>query len=82
MSFSNSLIGPLTYRPIEKLMKIDITILTSPIFFPSRVLQIFVSSPQKRGSHIHSIIMQHFSPIYVAIIFVGAILVQSEAKRK
>lgn len=45
-------------------------------------LQIRVSSPQKQGSHILGIIMQHFAPIYVAIIFVGAILIQSEAKRK
>lgn len=45
-------------------------------------LQIFVSSAQKRGIHIFGVIMHHFSPIYVAIIFVGALLVQSEAKRK
>lgn len=45
-------------------------------------LQIFVSSAQKRGIHIFGVIMHHFSPIYVAIIFVGALLVQSEAKRE
>lgn len=45
-------------------------------------LQIFVSYQQKRRSHIFGVIMHHFSPIYVAIIFVGALLVQSEAKRE
>lgn len=44
--------------------------------------QIFVSSLQDRKNRILGIIMQHFSPIYVAFIFVGAILIQSEAKRK